>query len=494
MGSSLSRLALARALEERARRSRAIAFAAALLCFGPQLRAVDSTSKRKVLRCGRRAGKTYAIVVAALLAARRGWTVLYVTLTRGNAKEIAWSDLLALNDQFGLGGEVNLTDLTMRFPSGGVIQLRGANNERETAKIRGKKFHLVFVDEAQSIPDRILKPLITEVLRPTLIDYDGELWLVGTPPPVRAGFFWECYSGRFKDRWEQHHWNLRENERLPSRVAGRSIEDILREIREEMGWEEDDPTYQREILGADVEDIESLLYQFDAGTPDLPGRNIYDELPKGEWQYVFGVDLGFDDSDAIAVLGWVKHSRRLYLVEEYVQDKEDITDLAEALRPMIERYKPLRVVIDEGGGGKKAVAELRRRKGLSLEAAEKTQKAAYIRLLNADLRKGLLVARRASRYAEDCKLVQKDPKALLRGVLQEKPKGEGGFHSDVCDAVLYGWRAALHFFEEPATEKPKEQAEARATEAAQLVERLRDQAERDRHRDPVAAALGFDDT
>lgn len=445
------------------RRARRASFSAESLCFGPQLRAVTSTAGRKVLRCGRRAGKTYGIDVAALLAAREGKQVLYVTLTRANAKEIAWADLMTLNEDHALGGVTNLQDLHMRFPAtGGIVQLRGANNERETAKIRGKKFHIVIVDEAQSIPDRIFGPLIREIIGPTLIDYSGSLWLVGTPPPVRAGLFWECYAGKHRHRWEQHFWTVRENEKLPARIAGKNIDDILRDVREENGWTDDDPTYRREYLGEDVEDLESLLFQF------RPDRNSFEAIEPGNWSYVLGVDIGFDDSDAIAVLGWREHDRRVYLLEEHVQAGQDITDLAERIKPMVERYKPTMVVIDQGGLGKKTAAELSRRHGIVLQGAEKERKGEFIKIMNADLRKGLLMARADSIFAEDCKLVRRDPAALARGLLQELPSGRGGYHSDICDAVLYAWRWCWHYLEQPERPKPNAQQRLDAWEQAEI--------------------------
>lgn len=391
--------------------------------------------------------------------------VLYMTLTRANAKEIIWGDLLALNERYGLGGEVNLTDLTMTMPTGVPIQLRGANSERELAKVRGKKFKLAIVDEAQSFPDRILDPLMRRDLGPTLRDYGGSQWLCGTVPPVQAGYFWETYAGKLAVTREQHRWTLRENERFPRYAMGLTYEQVVAEVLQENGWTADDPTFRREYLNEEIEDTDALLFTF------ADGLNTCGELPEGKWSYVMGVDLGYEDSDAVAVLGWRAHDATLYLVEEYVQAQEDVTDLALVLKDLVDRYKPMRVVIDEGGGGKKAAAEMRARWKLPLEPAEKAQKPAYIRLLNADLRKGKLLARPDSRFREDCRLVTKDPVALMRGLLQERPVANGGYHSDIVDAVLYGWRAALHFRQQPAPAPVPEPDAMRAARARLIAKR-----------------------
>jgi hypothetical protein len=473
-------------LGELLKRQLRASFSAEALCFGPQRAAVRSPAKRKVLRCGRRAGKTTGAAIALLEAALRppAVPVVYLTLTRANAKEIIWGDLLKLNEDYCLGGVPHLQDLTLTMPGGAQLQLRGLNSERELAKVRGKKFKLAIIDEAQAIPDRILRPLVTSDLGPTLQDYDGEMWLVGTPPPVKAGYFWESYAGKLKHLREQHHWTIRQNEKFPALLAGKPIERILAGVLEDNGWTDQDSTYRREYEGEDVEDTDSLLFQFSVE------RNLYQALPEGRWSYVFGVDQGHDDSDAIAVLGWVEGDPRLYLVDEYVQAKEDVTDLAEALKERIAAYKPIRIAIDQGGGGKKAAAELTRRHGIALQPAEKAQKAHYIRLLNADLRKARLLTRAESRFAEDCKMVQKDPKALLNGELREKPKGAGGYHSDICDAVLYGWRAALHFLEEPAPPPPTTQQKLDAWEREE-ADRIEKRHERDWLEDRLGG-LGYD--
>lgn len=435
------------------RRMRRSSFGVERICFGIQQRVCKSKTRRKVLRCGRRAGKTFTIVVKSLdlsanAAAKEGKRVLYLTITRANAKEIAWEDLIRLNEEHGLGGTANIAELSMSFPNGGLIQLRGVNTEKEIAKVRGKKFHLVVVDEAQSIPDRILKPLITAVINPALLDYRGELWLVGTPPPVRAGYFWECYNGKLKDNYEQFRWTILDNTELPAVKDGHDIQDILREIREDNGWDENDPTYRREILGEDVEDHGILLYEFSKDRNEAP-------LPVGgTWRYVFGVDIGFDDSDAIAVLGWQVGIPKLWLIEEHIHSGEDLVDLADRLTPLIEKYRPLTIAIDQGGA-KKAVVTLQRRFALPLTPAEKAQKGDHIKLLNAELRKARIMAKPGSAWAEDCKLVRKDPKALAEGKLQELKTKDGGWHSDICDAVLYGWRAAMHWVEKPAPLQPE---------------------------------------
>jgi hypothetical protein len=154
------------------------------------------------------------------------------------------------------------------------------------------------------------------------------------------------------------------------------------------------------------------------------------------------------------VWGWQRGSRKLHLVAEFVRSGQDVTDLVDKLKELIPVYKPVRMAIDQGGLGKKIAEEIRRRHGINVQPAEKAQKGAHIKLMNADARKGLLLAHADSRLLEDCKLVQKDPKALAHGEFKELHAKDGGYHSDICDAALYGWRAALAYLEDDRPKPP----------------------------------------
>lgn len=440
------------------------------LCFPKQLHALTSGKRRRALVCGRRAGKTTGVVLAflahAVSEAGAGGRQLYVTMTRSNAKDIAWRDLLEYNNRFALGGVPEVSDLTLGFQNGALIQLRGANNDKEIDKIRGKHYDRAVIDEAQSIPDRVLIPLISNVISPALLDRGGEMWLVGTPPPVRSGRFFECYAGKDAHLWDRHKWTVLDNSQLPAVVSGRSIEDVLAEIRDENGWTDTDPTYLREILGQDIEDTESLLFA-QGGPQNMPSEQA------GAWSYILGVDLGHDDATACAVLGWQAGSRTVTLVHESACTGLDVTGVAEMIAPIVERYNPDACVIDQGGLGKMVAEELRKRHGLPLEPTDKAQKSAHIALLNTAIRRGDIKYDLNGMFAEDTKRVQRDPVKARIGLLAEKP---GGYHSDITDAVLYAYRKCSAWAEsvdEPMTEDDR-QDEIQREEAERMAQALED--------------------
>jgi hypothetical protein len=281
--------------------------------------------------------------------------------------------------------------------------------------------------------------LIDKVIVPALYDYDGSLILIGTPGPVPAGYFYKaCHSSQ----WSNHKWTLLDNPWIEKK-SGRKPEDILAAERKRRGISEDDPTYMRESLGLWVHDTNALVFKFN------PKINIYDELPAGKMDYVFGIDLGWNDADAIAVLGYSYETNKVYLVEEDIQSKQTITALVEKIERLRLKYGPVKMVLDAGALGKKIQEEIRSRHQLPLEAADKVRKFEFIELMNDDLRTGKLMAPEGSRFEEDSYLVQWDRSTPGKLDISDR------YHTDIGEAILYAWRECKHYIKSDESKKPK---------------------------------------
>lgn len=74
----------------------------------------------------------------------------------------------------GEGVEVSRSERTVSFPNGGFLALYSADNP---TAIRGDAFHFAIVDEAPLIDEETW----TDVIQPTLADFDGAALLIGTP-------------------------------------------------------------------------------------------------------------------------------------------------------------------------------------------------------------------------------------------------------------------------------------------------------------------------
>lgn len=223
----------------------------------------------------------------------------------------------------------------------------------------------------------------------------------------------------------------------------------------------DDPSIQREFFGRWVLDSDSLWIHYSAQ------KNDYKELPTitpHKWNYILGVDLGFMDADALAVIAWSENHPSAYLVEEIITVKQGLTELAAQIKYCQNKYDLSKMVIDEGGLGKKLAEELRRQHAIPVEAADKARKQENVAFLNDALRTGKFMAKAESNFAKDSYLVEIDRSKSRpdRIVLSSK------YHSDIIDAVLYAFKESPVFAWEAEEKKPhigtKEWADAQSKE------------------------------
>lgn len=417
------------------------------ILFPEQLAFVKDTSPNKVAVCSRRAGKTVSCAADLVFTACNNPDVvcLYITLSRNNAKKIIWKEITKLNKAYELKGKPNSSELSMTFPNGSIIYLSGAKDTNEIEKFRGLAVKLCYIDEAQSFRSYI-KDLIDDVLSPALMDHAGTLCLIGTPGPVPTGYFHDC-SVNTNNTWAKHHWTFFNNPFITTKSKKTHEEMLQRELKRR-GVKLDDPSIQREWFGKWVLDSDSLLIKYEERINHY--ENLY-TAPTDKFHYVLGVDIGYKDADALAVLAWNENSPVTYLVEEIVVSKQGITELVEQVNYLSKKYSVEKIVMDEGGLGKKIAEEMRRRYLIPVEAAEKQRKMENYALLNDALRTGRFKAKKTSTFAQDSKLLEKD----LDKSKPDKIVVSDRFHSDIIDAVLYAFKLSPAYAYDPPTPKPK---------------------------------------
>lgn len=444
---AITKQALLQELQKRKSKADKPQFDFKAFTFPAQYNFFRSSSKRfKNAVCSRRAGKTVGIAGDMLDTAltEKDVKLLYITVTRVAAQSIIWGDLIKLIEDFQIDCKIDNSRLTIQIKdTGSTIYIAGAKDRTEIEKYRGWKLRKCYIDEAQSFRSYI-KELINDVIIPALRDLKGELYLTGTPGPVLAGVFYEYTQS---ENWDAHHWTAFENPHMHDPENGKDLEETLAEERVMRGIDVNDPSYIRETYGKWVEDKDALVFKFNKS------KNIYDKLPEGgEWTYIMGVDIGYNDSDAIAMIGYNSHTKKVYLVDEFTKNKQNITELVKAVLDFKSTWNPVKIVMDAGALGKKIQEEIRSRHGLHMEAAEKSRKVEFIELLNDDLRTGKFQAPIGSVFEEDCMLVTWDKESILKN--PERPKVSDTYHSDINDAVLYAWRECRHYLSEKPAQKP----------------------------------------
>jgi hypothetical protein len=440
--------------------------------FDKQLEFVLDPAPFKIAVTTRRAGKTVSCAADLIYTAinTSDCICVYITLSRSNAKRIVWPELKRINRRFKLQGEFNESELSVTFQNGSIIYCSGASDRTEIEKFRGLAIKKAYLDEGQSFPAYI-RELVDDVLGPALMDYAGTLCLIGTPGPIPTGYFYEIAT---TSDWSKHTWSFFDNPKLDFLSQGLTHQDVLIRELKRRGVSPDNPSIQREWFGKWVLDSDSLVYKFDSK------KNTYEELPKGSWNYILGVDIGFDDADALCVLAWSNSSNTTYLVEEQITRKQGLTELVSQIDSLRGKYPFEKIVMDQGGLGKKIAEEIIRRYKIAVEPAEKNRKLEYIELMNDALRTGTLKCKKDSTFASDALKVEWD----MDKSTPDKMKVSNRFHSDICDAVLYAWRASYAFTHSPEKVSMKYGSKEWAKQEEEdmfnrEVERLQDQKEKD---------------
>lgn len=427
--------------EQERRKATARAFDVSQYLFDKQLKFKQDVKPFKTAVCSRRAGKTIECAADLIDTALKHNDVIciYITLSRNNAKKLIWKELKKINRDFKLGIHFDNTELSATTRNGSVIYVSGAKDATEIEKFRGLPIKKCYIDECQSFRS-YLQDLIDDVIAPALMDHAGELCLIGTPGPVPAGYFFECTQS---PAWSHHSWTFFDNPFITQK-SGMTHLDLLNRELERRGVTVDDPTIQREWFGKWVMDADSLLLRYEAT------KNHFDSLPPGKYNYIMGIDVGFNDADAIAIVAWNEDSKVTYLVEELVVAKQDLTSLVEQIQAFRKKYEISKMLIDSGGLGKKLAEEMRRRHHIPVHPADKARKMENVAFLNDALRTGRFMARKDSRFAQDTYLVEVDRDKST----PEKIKVKDNFHSDIIDAVLYAFKESPAFAYQPPSVKP----------------------------------------
>jgi hypothetical protein len=163
-----------------------------------QQRILDSEARFRVVMCGRRFGKSELSQIEIISNALLGKSVAYITPTYQLAR-VFFERLIQ-----AVPFESNKSELTIKFPNGGTVDF--FTGER-LDNLRGRKFHLVVVDEASFIPN--LEDGWLNSIRPTLTDYKGRAIFLSTPKG--KNFFYSLFLKGGEPDWEAFRFTTYDN-------------------------------------------------------------------------------------------------------------------------------------------------------------------------------------------------------------------------------------------------------------------------------------------
>lgn len=363
-------------------------------------------------------------------------------------------------------------------PSGATLQFGYCDNEGDLERYKGPHFHFIAIDELTEWPEGWYGFLFSRLRKH-----------VDDPIPLRMR------AGTNPDgigaEWVRQRFAIPEGEIISAPIVTQEGSRVFFPARAEdnptldlveyekslvaMTGSTTSPRYQQLRWGRWLRDFEGLVYAYD------PARNLAElELPAGKeareragWHFMLGIDYGFRDSTAFAVLGWRDHDATVYVLESMKRTELTPSDAADITHDLEKAYGFERIVGDVGGLGKGYAEETRRRFHIPVQPAEKKNKRGYIDLLNGDLRSARLrvVAGRNDDLVQEWTVLPWD---------EERKMPAAGFDDHIADAVLYVWRAANAWLEEPAEKKPapgtREALEREAEEMFESRVRLAQQA------------------
>jgi len=133
---------------------------------------------------GRRFGKTTIGIDLCVNTALDGFPVAWASPTYKMLAEVWREFTTTLRPVLR---HVNSSEKRIELITGGIIDCWSLDS---ADSVRGRKYKRAVVDEAAMVPD--LQRAVEEVVRPTLTDYQGDLFLLSTPKGMN--YFYQCFQ------------------------------------------------------------------------------------------------------------------------------------------------------------------------------------------------------------------------------------------------------------------------------------------------------------
>lgn len=257
-----------------------------------QIEFIEHPAKRKVIRAGRRGGKTTGIAIMALQAFRDGKRVLYGVPTQDQADKFWYEIKLALQADIDAGrlSKNEIRRLIERPRTEQRIRCKTAFN---ADSLRGDYADLLILDEFALMHESAW----TDVGAPMLLDNDGDAVFIYTPPsrrtrhlsraddPRHASKLYQKAAEDDTGRWAAFHFTSRDNPHISQQAVSELASDMTQQ------------SIRQEIEAEDRDDVPGALW-----TRQLLDETRVSSLPEMQ-RIVVGVDpSGSTAGDACGIL------------------------------------------------------------------------------------------------------------------------------------------------------------------------------------------------
>ena len=268
---------------------------------------VSSCNKRfRVLISGRRFGKTYLCITEMMkYASKPNQKIWYVAPTFKMAKEIAWSNLKEMLNQFNWIDDINETTMSIRIrKTNSVISLKGADNYDA---LRGTGLNFLILDEFADIDKRTW----FEVLRASVADTLGDVLMCGTPKGY-GNWSYEMYlKGKQDDNWGSYQYTTIQG----GMVSKAEIEQAKQDI--------DIRTFRQEFEGTFENYAGSVYYNFH------PVDSVIDR--KIDWEKPLHIGMDFNVDPMSACVTQIEKDK-IYAVDEIIIYSSNTDEMCQEIR------------------------------------------------------------------------------------------------------------------------------------------------------------------
>ena len=272
----------------------------------PQYEVSSSNKRFRVLISGRRFGKTYLCITEMMkYASRPNQQIWYVAPTFKMAKEICWSNLKEMLNQFNWIEDINETTLTIKIrKSHSTISLKGAENYDS---LRGTGLNFLILDEFADIDKRTW----FEVLRASVADTLGDVLMCGTPKGY-GNWSYEMYlKGKQDDQWQSFQYTTVQG----GMVSKEEIEQAKQDI--------DIRTFRQEFEGTFENYAGAVYYNFH------PVDSVVDK--QINWNKPLHIGMDFNVSPMSSCVTQIEKDK-IYVVDEIVIYSSNTDEMCQEIR------------------------------------------------------------------------------------------------------------------------------------------------------------------
>lgn len=279
-----------------------------------QKKVVKSGARYKIIRAGRRTGKTLLIIIDSLTLATKynGLSMAYVGLNYTHAKDVVWEDYIKYADK--IIEYKNSQELLIRLKNGSRIRLYSWDS---VDNMLGKKYHKVYLDEA-AVPKNFFQAW-DNVIEPTLLDYNGEAWF--TSMPRGKGHFKKLIDdSKSKEDWQDFHFTSYDNEFIPN------IKQELDNKRKYIA-----PSVFAQQYLAEFTDLENRIYT------EFTRDDALKDIPFEPKRWGLCIDFGYNHPLAAYLLA-ISADNHVHVYKELYKRGLDVEPRKEAIKNLVEGY------------------------------------------------------------------------------------------------------------------------------------------------------------